>query len=64
KRYCFAHPKFHPPYRGRIFRIWRTIETKHLKRHTLRPAKEYELTNGSESMSVEIDLLGIRLGNP
>ena len=63
KRYHSAHPKFHLPYRGRVFRIWRNIKTKHLERHAHRPTKEYELTNGSELMSVEIDLLGSRLGN-
>ena len=61
KRYHSAHPKLHLPYRGRVFRIWRNIKTKHLERHAHRPTKEYELTHGSESMPVEIDLLGSRL---
>ena len=63
KRYHSARPKFHLPYRGRVFRIWRNIKTKHLERHARRPTKEYELTNHSKSISVEIDLLGSRLGN-
>ena len=53
KRYHSAHPKFHLPYRGRVFRIWRNIKTKHPERNAHRPTKKYELTNGSESMSVE-----------
>ena len=63
KRYHSAHPNFHLPNRGRVFRIWRNIKTKHLERHAHRPTKEYELTLGSESMPVEIDLLGSHLGN-
>ncbi len=63
KRYHSARPKFHLPYRGRVFRIWLNIKTKHLERNAHRPTKEYELTNGSESISGEINLLGSRLGN-
>tara|TARA_B100000161_G_C33284079_1_gene295611 strand:- start:92 stop:496 length:405 start_codon:yes stop_codon:yes gene_type:complete len=63
KRYHSAHPKFHLPYQGRVFRIGRNIKTKHLERQAHRPKKEYELKHGSESMPVEIDLLVSRLGN-
>ena len=53
KRYHSAKPKFHLPYRGRVFRIWRNI-----KRRTL-AARELtdEITaqsDDSESMSVDI----------
>lgn len=54
KRYHSANPKFHMPYRGRVFRIWRNIKKRQLAVQASRPTAEVELAENSESMSIDI----------
>jgi len=54
KRYHSAKPKFHLPYRGRVFRIWRDIKQRHLSLRRSRPMTEIAFAENSELMSTDI----------
>ena len=54
KRYHSAKPKYHLPYRGRVFRIWRNIKKHHLSVRRSRPITEVAFSENSELMSTDI----------
>jgi hypothetical protein len=63
KRYHSAKPKFHMPYRGRVFRIWRDIKARQLVQQAARPTAEFNLREDSESLSVDVDVVAAKIAN-
>lgn len=61
KRYHSSRPKFHMPYRGRVFRIWRNIKAHQLVQQAARPTAEFSLQDDSESLSVDVDIVAAKI---